>query len=231
MCSSDLAVIDVDPDQPKSLADADERRRRMSLLHEDHVAPLTAFVERLRAERGVGREIPYFDPLDGGVDARALLLLEAPGPKAVQSGFVSRNNPDETAKNFLLACRDAGLDRRQTVVWNIVPWYIGDGKKIRRAGVRDLHEGLPFLLARLIPMLHRLQAVVLIGGKADRAYAWIRPPYPNLRIFHCPHPSPVFVNRHPGNRTRVVGALAQVVLWLNSIEADLGEGCCKLGDA
>jgi len=186
----------------------------MSLLHDGHVGSLTAFVDRLRREQGPARQIPYFDPLDGGVEARALLLLEAPGPKAVESGFVSRNNPDETAKNLLLACRDAGLERSHTVVWNIVPWYVGDGKKIRPAAIRDIHEGLPFLLVRLMPMLHRLQAVVLIGGKAGRAYAWIRPQCPNLRIFHCAHPSPVFVNRQPDNRAKVVGALAEVARWL-----------------
>ena len=40
--------------------------------------------------------IPHFDPLDGGSNAQVLFLMEAPGPKASASGFVSRNNPDET---------------------------------------------------------------------------------------------------------------------------------------
>ena len=62
--------------------------RRHQLLRCDHVAQLTGFVEGIRRERGLGSEVPYFDPLDGGANARALFVLEAPGPKAVASGLV-----------------------------------------------------------------------------------------------------------------------------------------------
>jgi hypothetical protein len=78
----------VDPNAMKILANQSERNRRKSLLLEPHVAPLTAFVQRLREEQDVTRRIPYFDPLDGGAAARILLVLEAPGPKAVGSGFI-----------------------------------------------------------------------------------------------------------------------------------------------
>lgn len=82
---------------------------------------------------GPQASIPDFDPWDGGVHAQVLFLLEAPGSKAVDSGFVSRNNPDETAKNFFELNRDAGIPRELTVIWNVVPWYIGDGARIRAA--------------------------------------------------------------------------------------------------
>ncbi len=42
---------------------------------------------------GLHQEIPFFDPLDGDVNARCLFVAEAPGPRAVLSGFVSRDNP------------------------------------------------------------------------------------------------------------------------------------------
>jgi hypothetical protein len=87
-------------DQPKSLGYIHERRSRLARLRESHVAPLTDFVERVRQERGCGDHFPYFDPFDGGVNARCLFVLEAPGPKAVESGFILRNNPDESARNF-----------------------------------------------------------------------------------------------------------------------------------
>ena len=76
---------------------------------------------------GEDHKIPQFDPLDGGIDAECLFLLEAPGPKAVNSGFVSRNNPDETAKNFFELNVGAGLERSKTITWNVVPWYVGSG--------------------------------------------------------------------------------------------------------
>ena len=197
-------------DRPKSLRDLVELDRRRARLNDPHVAPLTKFVEKLHHERHVERKIPYFDPLDGGINARVLFVLEAPGPKAVESGFVSRNNPDESAKNFFLACQTAGLRRRDMVVWNIVPWYIGDGTKIRAATVADIEEGLLYL-ARLLVLLPKLNAVVLVGRKAQRIETWLRARRPDLRLFNCPHPSPVFVNRRPENRERLLSALRAVV--------------------
>ncbi len=49
-----------------------ERSLRLALLHAPHVAPLTEFVQLLRRETGLRQEIPFFDPLDGGVTARCL---------------------------------------------------------------------------------------------------------------------------------------------------------------
>lgn len=69
-------------------------QRKLALLREPHVAPLTAFVERMRAERGQDA-VPWFDPTEAGVNARILLLLEAPGARAATkrgSGFVSPVN-------------------------------------------------------------------------------------------------------------------------------------------
>jgi hypothetical protein len=60
--------------------------------------PLTALVETIRSETGRRENVPHFDPADGGSKARCLSLLEAPSRNAVGSGFVSRNNPDDTAK-------------------------------------------------------------------------------------------------------------------------------------
>src|SRR5689334_1377344 len=95
--AGDLKVL---MDAPKLLGIAEARADRLGQLQEPHIAPLTAFVDHLRAEAGPGASIPYFDPWDAGIGAEILFLLEAPGPKAVKSGFVSRNNPDETAKNM-----------------------------------------------------------------------------------------------------------------------------------
>ena len=120
-------------DYPKSLGDPNERERRRTLLREKHIAPLTDFVDQIRKEQNKKDEVPYFDPLDGGINAQCLFVLEAPGPKTKVSGFISRNNPDETAKNSFEFHKEAGIPREKTILWNIVPWYIGSGKKIRAA--------------------------------------------------------------------------------------------------
>jgi len=64
------------PDQPRSMHDAGVRARRRTMLGLPHMVQLKTFAERLR---GPGLEVPDFDPLDGGVEARALFLFEKPG--------------------------------------------------------------------------------------------------------------------------------------------------------
>ena len=88
-------------DSPKSLRSEEERKQRTSLLTGEHVLSLVRFVQGIRDEQKLDKEVPNFDPLDGGVWAECLFVLEAPGKMAVESGFISRNNNDETAKTFL----------------------------------------------------------------------------------------------------------------------------------
>lgn len=194
---------------PKSLRSPELRARRLAAVDEPHVAPLTEFVQRLRVQMGPDYQIPYFDPWDGGVQADTLYLLEAPGPKAVASGFVSRDNPDETAKNFHLLNVAAGIDRRRTVVWNIVPWYIGSEARIRPANARDLGAARPALveLARLLP---RLRTTILVGGKAATACSQVAALLPMVHVASVPHPSPMFVNRAAGNRALLLSQLRAI---------------------
>src|SRR5688572_4447496 len=102
-------------DAPKTLRLVEERTARVQALHSEHVAPLKALVDAIRASRERPDDVPYFDPCDAGVAARVLFLLEAPGRRARGSGFVSRNNPDETAKNLFQIQREVGLSRELTV--------------------------------------------------------------------------------------------------------------------
>lgn len=194
-------------DVPKLLGNPLARDERMKLLRAPHIAALTDYVEELRREAGPSAGIPYFDPWDGGVDAEILFLLEAPGAKAVRSGFISRNNPDETAKNVFELCRDAGLERRATLLWNVVPWYIGSGNKIRAATAADLEQGLK-PLPRLLDLLPCIKTIVLLGRKAERARSQID--LMKYRVFISRHPSPLFVNNAPGNRQKILSVFRQV---------------------
>jgi uracil-DNA glycosylase len=197
----------------ESLDNPHHRAQRLARLHEPHVNELTAFVDRIRRERGCGDKVPYFDPADGGVEAECLFVLEAPGPRAVQSGFISRNNPDESAKNWLELNAKAGVPRNRTVICNIVPWYVGSGGRIRPADSTDIEEGWPYLLS-LLDMLPRLRVVVLVGGKAQRVAPRLRAVRPDLPLMKCPHPSPMFVNRKPQNREVLLAALREVAAAL-----------------
>lgn len=206
-------------DAPKTLGIARIREERLARIWDTHVSQLTGFVHDLRSEKGAGYSIPYFDPMDGGIDAECLFLLEAPGPKAVASGFVSRNNPDETAKNFFLLNIEAGIDRKKTVLWNIVPWYIGTGKRIRPANKGDLGAAEP-ALAKLIALLPALRLIVLVGRKAASAETAVKCLVKDGSVRVMPHPSPMFVNRAPENREAILSKLRSVAQELQSSNYD-----------
>src|SRR5215472_17455807 len=86
-------------DYPRSMRDAAVREPRSAMLSESDMRPLTAHALKLR-KSGQG-QVPDFDPLDGGINARILFLFEKPGPMTSDgrgSGFISRNNDDPTAE-------------------------------------------------------------------------------------------------------------------------------------
>ena len=203
-------------DRPKLLGDRAAREIRLSQITEAHVAQLTVFVDALRSRMGVEAAIPYFDPWDGGVEAEALFLLEAPGPKARNSGFVSMNNPDETAKNLFELIHAAGIDRSRIAIWNTVPWYIGSDVKIRPASSTDITSGVESL-AELIELMPKLRAVVLVGAKAQKAKKHIEDLAADLEIFSSPHPSPMFVNRRPENRKTILDSWRAVKTFMDGL--------------
>jgi uracil-DNA glycosylase len=205
-------------DQPKLLGEESALNKRLDQIYDGHINPLNRFVESMRNKMGPEAAIPYFDPWDGGVNAELLMLLEAPGPKAVNSGFVSRNNPDETAKNIFELSREAGIERTKTVVWNIVPWYIGSGKRIRAANSIDIGSGL-LALEELFSLLPSLKLVMLLGKKAQKASDIICGLNPSLNIVKSPHPSPLFVNRRPENRELLLGIFKDVSAKLSDSPA------------
>lgn len=196
-------------DKPKSLRYPLAIQSRLARIFDPHISPLTNFVETIRKETGLSREIPYFDPLDGGINAKCLFLFEAPGPRAVYSGFISRNNPDESAKNFFELNHEASLPRELTISWNAVPWYIGTGIKIRPANKNDIARGKKYLLD-LLSLLPNLRIIVLGGRKAQKAETLIKAAYPDITLMKMPHPSPLFVNNAPENRFKILRTLQAV---------------------
>jgi len=184
-------------DYPRSMREADVRQRRRKMLYEDHIEPLTAYAAQLRNRPLV--EVPDFDPLDGGVDARVLFLFEKPGPMTASgpgqkqgSGFISRNNDDPTAEATFKFMEQAGIPRKLTITWNLIPWW----NRTRKVTGQELREGLESLAA-LISILRSLRAVVLVGRHAARAEASIRENHPRLRVFTFDHPSPLVRAKYP----------------------------------
>jgi uracil-DNA glycosylase len=191
-----------------ALKHQEEKDLRINLLNEPHITQLTKLVEDIRKKTGKGKDVPWIEPLDGGVQAKILFLLEAPGKMAVKSGFISRNNPDGTAKNFLRINNKVNIPRETTVTFNIVPWYLGNNNqtKIRPAGFDDILKGAQYL-DKFIQMINQLEIVVLMGKPAEMAAILLSVKYPNLKIIRLPHPSPRYLNSHPEEEARMVEIL------------------------
>jgi hypothetical protein len=172
------------------------------------VVPLNQWVEGLRQRLGDGA-VPWFDPDDGGIHARILWLLEAPGPKATEfrggSGFVSCDNNDSTAQNTWETRVEAGVARHLVVHWNVVPYYLGDGQRIKAATDDDL-SATGALLSEMLALLPELRCVILGGEAAIRCWDRYAPPGHGLAAIRTKHPSPRNLNTRPQYRPLIVDA-------------------------
>jgi len=204
-------------DAPYLLNNEEEQRRRLEMLSLSHVKPLANYVASLRAVLGEQYRVPDFDPCDGGTQARVLFLLEAPGPKAVESQFVSSNNPDPTARNLWHLIHDAGIPRAETLIWNIVPWYVGTGKRIRPVNAADITDALPHLKT-LLGLLPKLQLIVLVGRKAQSAEAPIRR-LTTKPIRHTYHMSGQVFNTMPEKKRLTEEAFSGIAEFLQTQKA------------
>jgi uracil-DNA glycosylase len=196
---------------PRAHRDPREVERKRHLLDAPHVKPLTDFVRRLSDERGV--VVPWFDPTEAGSEARILMLFENPGRRADAaqgSGFISADNDDKSAENMWGFLRAAGVERRRDVAaWNIVPWYLGDERKIGDVTARDIDEARSALM-ELLGLLPNLRVVILFGRKAQAGWRRARPVV-DAPVLEAPHPSGRWLNGHPEDRAVIVETLREAL--------------------
>jgi hypothetical protein len=152
------------------------------LLDAANVRPLMDLVRSLRAR---GLSVPSVDPKDGGVNARALFLLESPGPKAVGTQFVSRDNPDRSAMNMKHSLQEAGFVRSDVVIWNVVPYCVSTTEKNHNATNAQIVDAIPYTQL-FIDRLPKLMVVVFCGRRAQRARKYLKlpPAVHQLLTFH-----------------------------------------------
>ncbi|GJE59388.1 uracil-DNA glycosylase [Methylobacterium trifolii] len=203
-----------EPAAPKSLGDPEVLAARRALAHAPHVLPLRVLADRIAAERGA--PVPDADPLDGGVDARLLLLLETPGPAIVRTGIVSRDNPTGTAANLFRFLAGEEIPRGDTLIWNAVPWVIhAEGAPNRAPRPAEMRAAAPYL-APLLTLLPRLCVVVLAGRVAGEGAAPVAALRPDLPVIRVPHPSPTYVCTSPEVPARIRAGLAQAAVILRT---------------
>jgi hypothetical protein len=113
-------------------------------------------------------KVPDFDPAGGGVEARVLFLLEKPGPMTDPgsgSGFISIHNDDRTAAAIHKFLHERNIPYPWCLFANAIPWW--DGRREISPQQRQLAKDA---IGDLLELLPSLQAIVLLGGTAQRAW-------------------------------------------------------------
>ncbi|MCB4344858.1 uracil-DNA glycosylase [Burkholderia vietnamiensis] len=202
-------------DAPRTLRFPEAIAHRRELLAGPHIAPLARYVEGLRAKHP-DWQFQDFDPLDGGIEADLLCLLEKPGPmtsttgKRKGSGFISRNNNDPTAQAVFEFMIEADIARKRTVLWNVIPGWNETIKTTNAEVRRGIEE-----LSNLLPLLPRVKTVVLVGREAQRALPLVQAL--GLRVFTSAHPGRQVYRFNPDQwkaipgQWRAAGLLVEVV--------------------
>lgn len=163
-------------------------RRKKARLHERHVAPLTRLADAIAAARGLpAGDVPYPDPDHGGVHARVLFLLTAPGPGAkthTGSGLLSLENNDPGAARCHRETDRVGLAWSEVVHWNVVPFPIKLERSPTSAEIVAGSRWIPDLLARL----EEVRVVVLLGLVPECAWIDGDLGWPGLTVVMGPSP-------------------------------------------
>jgi hypothetical protein len=190
----------------ESLREPEVIAQRIKLLSQPHISPLTRYTETLSQRTS---EVPYFDPLDGGCQAKVLVLLESPAKLASRPRFVSRDNPVPAQRNLKRFLHDAGLPRRHSVLWNVYPWLPEPTHGERRPLTRhDIDRGIGELPA-LLGLLPELRVIVLAGRTSQRALPKLERLASPCLILTMPHPSPLAVCVSPDVEAKIVKTLTQ----------------------
>ncbi|WP_084068835.1 uracil-DNA glycosylase [Paraburkholderia heleia] len=173
----------------KCLRDPAAVESRRAMLTQSHMRPLVEYVQDLRSKAGNEWYFPDMDPLDGGIHADILVLMEKPGRmtnpngQRIGSGFISRDNNDETAAATSRFFEQAGVSRSRTLLWNAVPGW----NRTRDLTRAEEKEGRAEVL-NLIELLPKLETIILVGKTAHKAEEII-PKW--IRVIKSMHPSPI----------------------------------------
>nr|WP_277754459.1 MULTISPECIES: uracil-DNA glycosylase family protein [Rosenbergiella] len=174
-----------------SLLDPFLREERLAAVTEPHVAALNSWVS---GRRQAGVELPWFDPADGGSGAGLLVLLQSPARSSPSPRFVSRDNPGPAQQNLGRFLTEAGIARRDSVLWNTVPW-VSDGPQ-KRPSAADIRTGCAWL-EDVLAHLPALRVVVLAGAVAAQARGTASHLRPGVTVLTMPHPSPLSLCTSP----------------------------------
>ena len=151
---------------PRRLSDPAVLAEQLAHLDDEHVAPLTALVARLR-EQHAPRPVPSPAPLGAGTGTRVLALLRAPWPASSATGLLSLEDDDPAAERLHGLVTAAGVDPALVLPWGAAPYPVPGEEPLSTPDVKAGRAALE----GLVPLLPRLRSVVLHGVSRDQFMA------------------------------------------------------------
>lgn len=140
-------------------------------------------------------QVPWFDPDDGGVNARVLILMESPAPRTVGpqgSGFCSEDNADRSNRLVAQTRQAAGLSRSDCLKWNIIPWAVLDSAGHPRTPTSTEIDCAATYLTQVLETASEIDIVITLGKAAQSGFmrhTTMTAPCRLYRVLAAPHPS------------------------------------------
>ncbi|EFJ1749927.1 uracil-DNA glycosylase [Escherichia coli] len=182
-------------------------RQRYESLYLPHIAPLTRWVQSYKKN---GTDMPWFDPADGGINARILILLQSPAKSELSPRFVSQDNPGPSQQNLNRFLKQAKIKRQNIIIWNAIPWLMPTNTKIIPTR-ENINKGLN-IIKSLMPLLKNVRVILLAGSVASKTRIFFEKEYPHIVLLNMPHPSPLSLCRSPDISTKIKDTLQQAYL-------------------
>ena len=211
--NSETKMIVELPERPRSFANEKARQERAPYIKQPHIRAINELIEEIGSTVG-SPNLPYNDPLFGGVDAELLFVMKAPeadaDPQKSGTRFLSFDNDDDGAANIFNACAQNGIARSRCIAWNICPFPIAGS----RPTASDIRRAAP-CTRRMISLLPDLKAVVLLGGPAHAGWndGLLGAKRRSVTVFKGASPSPPGINQ-PKNRSSFEAAIHSAAIRL-----------------
>lgn len=170
--------------------------------------------EYVDANHILSKSMPYFDPLDGGIEARVLILLESPTRSGPYPRFASRDNRSPTQVNLKQCLEQSGLPRKDSVLWNAYPWLPDEFDAHRTFPIASITRGM-LALPSVLKMLPNIEVAVLAGSLAWQASSVIYRYISCIKIIETFNPSPKSLSVDQSRRDHIIAALKRAKLLLD----------------
>lgn len=132
--------------------------------------------------------------------------------------FVSLDNPCPYQQNLHRFLKQAGIKRKDIILWNTMPWLTPSGKNSHRPAITSQRCGNNKVTDTLTEEFNRCRSGWF--GCLTNPSVFERE-YPHLTLLTMPHPSPLSLCRSPSVTEAIKTTLHRAYILINSLHAEV----------